>query len=79
MITVSVSDLKTNPAKVLESADDFPVAIQKRNKVAGYVLGRDLYERLVSYIENYLDRAAVNNTDFTKGRDFEKVAQELGI
>ena len=42
-------------------------------------MGKDLYEKLVSYIENYIDRKAVQETDFSKGKDFEKVAEELDI
>lgn len=79
VIHLSTSQLKTNPASAISHAEDFPVAIASRNKVKAYLIGKDLYEKLVSYIEDYTDKTAVKETDFTKGKDFEKVAQELGI
>jgi len=79
MNQISVSDLKANPARVINISEDMPVAIQKRNKIKAYLLGKDLYEKLVSFIEDYIDEQAVKTTDFKKGSDFEKVAKELGI
>jgi len=79
MTNISISNLKANPSKAISQASDFPVAIKKRNKVEAYLLGRELYEKIVSYIEDYIDSSAVGKIDFTKGRDFEKVAEELGI
>lgn len=37
------------------------------------------YEKLVLNIENYIDKEAVKHTDFKKGKNFEKIASELGI
>ena len=34
---------------------------------------------MVAFIEDYLDAGAVKKADFTKGKDFEKLAQTLGI
>ncbi len=79
MDSLSISQLKTHPAKAISQASDYPVAVESRNKVKAYLIGKELYEKIVSFIEDYLDRAAVEKTDFRKGRDFEKVAQELGI
>ena len=79
MSVISVSDLKTNPARAIDSSQESPVALQKRNKVKAYIVGKDLFEKIVSYIENYIDSEAVKSTNFSKGRDFEKIARELGI
>ncbi|MFV1917471.1 MAG: type II toxin-antitoxin system Phd/YefM family antitoxin [Patescibacteria group bacterium] len=79
MDVISISQLKTNPAKALEAAMDAPLGVQKRNKLKAYLIGSELFEKLVSYIEDYIDSSAVETTDFSKGRDFEKVAKELGI
>lgn len=79
MINVSISQLKTNPAKVIAQALDYPVAVQKRNRVQAYLVGSELYDKLVSFIEDFVDKQAVEKTDFSKGKDFEKVAEELGI
>jgi PHD/YefM family antitoxin component YafN of YafNO toxin-antitoxin module len=79
MTSISISQLKTNPAKAIDRASDFPLAIQKRNKTKAYLVGKNLYEKIVSYIEDYMDDLAINSTDFSKGKDFEKIAKELGI
>lgn len=79
MTTTSISQLKVNPASVIAQAADYPVAVQKRNRVQAYLIGKDLYEKILSFVEDYLDVAAVKKTDFTKGRGFEKVAKDLGI
>lgn len=79
MDTISISDLKVNPSKAIGFASDYPVAIENRNKVKAYLLGKDLYEKLVLYIEQIVDRQTVEKTDFNKGRDFEAVAKKLNI
>ncbi|KKP36632.1 MAG: hypothetical protein UR23_C0014G0001, partial [Candidatus Roizmanbacteria bacterium GW2011_GWA2_32_13] len=38
-----------------------------------------LYEKIVAFIEDNIDRKVVEETDFKKGKDFEKVAEELNI
>jgi len=76
---LSISQLKVNPASAIHQAVDYPVAIGKRNKVKAYLIGKDLYEKLVFYIEDYIDGLVVEKTDFKKGKDFEKVAKELGL
>jgi PHD/YefM family antitoxin component YafN of YafNO toxin-antitoxin module len=79
MDSVSISQLKVNPSQVINQAVDYPVAVEKRNQIKAYVIGKELYEKITAYIENYLDKLAVRNADFSKGKDFEKVAKELGI
>ena len=79
MRTLSVSKLKENPSKAINQALDYPIAIENRSRIQAYLIGKDLYECLVSYIEDFIDSSAVKNTDFSEGRDFEKVIEELGI
>lgn len=79
MTTISISQLKANPAAALSSAQDYPVAIQNRNNTAGYIFGKDLFERLIVYLEDSEDKKIIDKTDFSKGRDFEEIAKELGI
>ena len=43
------------------------------------MIGKELYERFVAYLENRLDNIIVERTDFKKGRDFELLARELGL
>ncbi len=79
MNTISISQLKVSPSKAIQDAADWPLAIENRNNIEAYLIGRDLYEKLVAYIENSLDRQAIDETDFKKGRDFESLARELSL
>ena len=79
MNTISISQLKINPSNAIRQALDFPMAIQNRNKIEAYLIGKDLYEKIVSYIEDFIDKKAVEETDFKKGKDFEKIAKKLNI
>ena len=79
MTVTSISQLKTNPARVIASSYDYPVAVQNRNKVQAYLVGKELFEKMLDILEDKSDRAVVKQTDFSKGNDFEKIAQELDI
>ena len=79
MNTVSISQLKTHPSKAISQSADHPVAVENRSKVKAYLVGKDLFERLIAYIEDHIDKKAVAKTDFSKGKDFEAVAKQLGI
>jgi PHD/YefM family antitoxin component YafN of YafNO toxin-antitoxin module len=79
MNSINISQLKTSPSKIINQAYDYPVAIEKRNKIQAYLVGKSLYEKIISYLENYIDKKAVGKTNFTKGKDFEKVCREIGI
>jgi len=79
MINVSISKLKENPSRAVLHSMDYPVAIQSRNKTKAYLVGKDIYEKLVSFIENYIDNQAVEDDALTKEYDFEKVAEELNL
>ena len=79
MNNISVSKLKANPAKAIYMATDYPVAIENRNETKAYLIGKNLYEKMIAYIEDYIDFEAVKSADFSKGKDLEKVAKELGL
>jgi len=79
MTSVSISQLKVNPAKVIAAAEDYPVAIQNRSKTEAYVLSKSLMDRLERYLEDVIDRQAIESTDFSKGESLEKVIKELGL
>ena len=79
MNTTTISQLKMNPSAVIAQAAEYPVAVENRNKVTAYVVGKHLFEKLTAYLEDRLDAAAVAKADFSKGKDFEKVARDLGI
>lgn len=79
MNTVSISQLKMRPAHVIAQAVDYPVAIQSRNKTKAYMIGQQLYEKFIAYIEDSIDAQTVQETDFKKGKNFDRVAAALGI
>ncbi|OGG11777.1 hypothetical protein A2Z00_05450 [Candidatus Gottesmanbacteria bacterium RBG_13_45_10] len=79
MTTISISQLKANPSSVIAQAADYPVVIENRNKVQAYVVGKSLFEKILRFLEEKEDIAAVKNSNFSKGRNFDDVAQELGI
>lgn len=79
MNNASISQLKTNPSAVIDQAVDYPVAVENRNTIKAYVIGKNLFEKIVKFIEDYSDIATIRKTDFKKGKDFESVAQELGL
>lgn len=79
MNSITISQLKVNPSKVISDSFGSPISVMRRNKVEAYVLGKDLYHQMVSFIENSIDQQSVRETDFTKGISIEEVAKELGI
>lgn len=79
MNTVSITQLKTNPSKAIRDASDFPILVESRNKAKAYLIGKDLYNSIISYIEDFIDKNAIRDTDFTKGKSLSKVAKDLGI
>lgn len=79
MTTTSISQLKINPSSVIAQASEYPIAVENRNTVQGYIMGKALYEKMIELLEDQVDRIAIKQTNFKKGKSFEKVAQELGI
>ncbi len=79
MTTISISKLKTNPAKAILQAVDYPVAIEKRSSVKAYLIGKELYEKIIAHLEDIIDEDAVKATDFGKGKDFEKITRKLNV
>ena len=51
-LTVSMSDFKKNPAKVLREAKTQPVAVLNHNKAAFYMVEPALFEALIDEVED---------------------------
>ncbi|MBI2326357.1 type II toxin-antitoxin system Phd/YefM family antitoxin [Candidatus Collierbacteria bacterium] len=79
MTYVSISELKTNPAEAISASLDYPVAIQKRSKTQAYLVGKDIFEKLVAQMEDIIDAKAVREANFSDVVPFEKVVAELGL
>ena len=79
MTNLNISDLKTNPSNAIFLAEDFPVGILNRNSIKAYLVGKELFEQLISYLEDSLDASIIRNTNFDKGQNFETFAKKLGV
>ena len=51
-LTISMSDFKKNPAKVLREAQTQPVAVLSHNKAAFYMVDPVLFEALIDEVED---------------------------
>jgi antitoxin StbD len=50
--TVSMTDLRRNPSKIMEIAGDLPVAVLNHNKPEAYLLSAKAYEALLELIDD---------------------------
>ncbi len=50
--TVSMTDLRRNPGRILEDAGNFPVAVLNHNKPAAYLLSAKAYEALLDRLDD---------------------------
>ena len=78
-LSISISQLKAQPTKAISRAEDYPLVVKSRNQVKAYLLGKELFEKIAAYLEDYLDKKIVEETDFRQGRDFEKFVQGLDL
>ena len=53
--TVSMSEFKRNPAAVLKSANNRPVAVLNHNRPEAYLLPAEHYEQLMAHLEDLED------------------------
>lgn len=51
-LSISMSEFKKNPAQVLRSAGEKPVAVLNHNKPAFYMITPKLFEALIETLEN---------------------------
>ncbi|KKP47621.1 MAG: Prevent-host-death protein [Candidatus Woesebacteria bacterium GW2011_GWA1_33_30] len=79
MTTISITNLKMNPALAIASAQDFPVAIQNRNDTEAYLIGKGLFEKMILYLEDIEDKKTIKNINMSDKRNFEDFASELGL
>jgi len=79
MTSISISQLKMNPAAAISSAQDYPLAVQNRNTTEAYLVGKSLFEKLVLYLEDAGDRKTIKSIDLKDKSDFEEFASEFGI
>ena len=54
-VICSVSEFKTNPSQVMQSAAGAPVAILNHNKPEWYCVPAEFYEKLMTSLDDALD------------------------
>lgn len=51
--SVSISDLKKNPSRIINQAEGAPVAILNHNKPSAYIIPAEAFEALMEKLEDY--------------------------
>jgi antitoxin StbD len=51
--SVSISDLKKNPSRIISKAEGAPVAILNHNKPSAYLVPAEAFEALMEKFEDY--------------------------
>lgn len=51
--SVSISELKKNPSRIIHDAEGNPVAILNHNKPSAYLIPAETFEALMEKIEDY--------------------------
>ncbi len=51
--SVSISDLKKNPTRIINEAEGSPVAILNHNKPSAYLIPAEAFEALMEKFEDY--------------------------
>jgi len=63
--SVSISDLKKNPSRIINEAEGAPVAILNHNKPSAYLVPAEAFEALMERFEDY------NLAQLVKEREME--------
>lgn len=80
--TISISQLKMNPAAAIAQSINFPLEVESRGKTQAYLVGKKLFEKIIEYMEDQEDIATVKSIkpeEYKQAGDFEEFARELGI
>lgn len=51
--SVSISDLKKNPSRIINQSEGAPVAILNHNKPSAYIIPAEAFEALMEKLEDY--------------------------
>lgn len=80
--TISISQLKMNPAAAIAQSISYPLQVASRGKTQAYLVGRKLFEKIVEYMEDQEDIKTIKSIkpeEYKEARNFEEFARELGI
>ena len=80
--TISISQLKMNPAAAIAQAVDYPLEVLNKGKSQAYLVGKRMFDNIVEYLEDKEDNRAIEDAiksgDLEKGTDFEEFVKTLG-
>lgn len=80
--TISISQLKMNPAVAIAQASDYPLEVLNKGKSQAYLVSKKLFENIVEYLEDLEDNRAIDDAiksgDLEKGTDFDEFVKTLG-
>lgn len=79
MTSISITNLKANPSSAISASFDYPVAIKNRDKIQSYLIGKGLFERMVSFIEDRIDSKAVEEADYKNAVGLDDVIKDLEL
>lgn len=76
-LSASLSELKKNPAALLEAAEGSAVAILNHNKPAAYLIPAEAFEALMEQLEDYQLGIIVRRRQKEKSQAVEVAIDEL--
>ena len=76
-VSVSISDLKRNPAAVIEAARKQQVAILNRGRAVAYVISPEVWDGVVDMIEDREDERIVGERLANPGRRIRVKVEDL--
>jgi len=51
-LTTTITELKRSPMRVIQEAKDKPIVILNNNKPAGYIISKELFEKIMERLED---------------------------
>lgn len=76
-VGVSISDLKRNPAAVIDAARSQQVAILNRNKPVAYMISPEMWDRVLNMLDDIEDERIVAGRLQNPGKQIEVSIDEL--
>ncbi|MBW8754526.1 MAG: type II toxin-antitoxin system Phd/YefM family antitoxin [Sphingomonadales bacterium] len=76
-VSVSISELKKNPAAVIAEARKRQVAITSRNHAVGYVVSPEVWDRILALLEDAEDERIVGERLRNPGKLIEVSIDDL--
>ncbi len=76
-LSASITELKKNPSALISQADGNPVVILNHNRPAAYLLPADVYETLLSRLEDLELACLVRDRQAEKDQAIEVSLDEL--